>query len=191
MDSKAVVSLTLTMLGLLVTLSVQAQSFDLPNRKAQLGEVHYSALVGCTVGAEGKRFQAIVVPESGRLKAIRVCTDNGSIVQALEFVSTDTIGQKSKQIIGNPRGKWSEPYVIPAGRTLVGIAGAGGWWIDRLRFILDDGSESPTYGGNGGDTEFRLVLAQRDEQWKGRLMGFWETAGEQLEALGLIFWPIE
>ena len=168
-----------------------AQSFTLPDRKANLGEVHYSARVGCTVGTEGERFQALVIPEEGRLSSVQVAT-GGSVVHSLRFNYTDADGNEQTHLVGDEDGDWQKAFMIPPGRTLVGISGAGGWWIDRLVFHLDDGTTSPAYGGTGGgDTDFSLLLAQRDGKWKGRLMGFWGTVGEHIESLGLIFWPIE
>jgi hypothetical protein len=60
----------------------------------------------------------------------------------------------------------------------------------KLR-IADDGTMSPIYGGKGGDTEFRLLLNQSGGKWTGHLRGFWSLSENAIEALGLIFWPIE
>ena len=180
----------LTLCWLIAPLLVHSQSFSLPNRKANLGEVHYSARVGCTVGIEGEQFRALVVPEGGRLSSVQVAA-GGSVVHSLRFRYTDADGKEQTHLVGNEDGDWQKPFVIPPGHTLVGISGAGGWWIARLVFHLDDGTTSPAYGGTGGDTDFRLLLVQRDGRWKGQLMGFWGTVGEHIESLGLVFWPIE
>ena len=187
----AVGGLLAALVLLTATPPLWAQSFTLPDRKAKLGEVHYSARVGSTVGTEGERFQALVIPEGGRLASVQVAT-GGSVVHSLRFRYTDAEGKEQTHLVGDKNGDWQEPFSIPPGRTLVGISGAGGWWIDRLVFHLDDGTTSPAYGGTeGGDTDFSLLLAQRNGKWKGRLMGFWGTVGEHIESLGLVFWPIE
>ncbi len=182
--------LLITLFLLAVSPLLCAQPFILPDRKANLGEVHYSARVGCTVGTEGERFQALVIPESGRLASVQVATA-GSVVHSLRFNYTDADGRAQTYLVGSDDGDWQKPFLIPPGHMLVGISGAGGWWIDRLVFHLNDGTTSPAYGGTGGDTDFRLLLAQRDGKWKGRLTGFWGTVGEHIESLGLVFWPIE
>lgn len=171
-------------------ISLFAQPFSLPERKARLGEIHYSARVGSTVVTEGERFRAMVIPEEGSLQSVQVAVQ-GSVVHSLRFSYTDAQGKERVATVGKDDGNWQAPFAVPPGRTLVGISGAGGWWIDRLVFHLDDGTTSPAYGGGGGDTDFVLLLAQRDGNWKGRLMGFWGTVGEHIESLGLVFWPIE
>lgn len=175
---------------LLGVFPLAAQSFSVPLHKAKLGEIHYSARVGSTVVAEGDSFRVIVVPEGGALKSVQVAVV-GSVVHGLRFVCSDAQGKTRTTTVGDSTGRWYNPFVIPPERHLVGISGAGGWWIDALRFHLDDGTTSPLYGGAGGDTDFTLLLARRNGAWKGHLMGFWGTTGEHLESLGLVFWPIE
>ena len=180
----------LTLFFCFLATSLSAQSFTIPPHKAQLGELHYSARVGSTIVTEGDSFRVMVIPEGGVLQSVQVSVA-GSVVHSLRFVYTDAPGQEHTITVGQDDGKWQPSFVIPPHRTLVGISGAGGWWIDAIRFHLDDGTQSPQYGGAGGDTDFSLLLAYRNEQWKGRLMGFWGTAGEHLESLGLVFWPLE
>ena len=174
----------------LISFRLSAQSFSIPDHKARLGEIHYSARVGSTVVTEGDSFRVMVIPNEGALKSVQVSVA-GSVVHSLRFVYTDAQGEEQVETVGNDEGDWHDPFVVPPGRSVVGISGAGGWWIDALRFHLDDGSTSPMYGGQGGDTDFTLLLAERNGMWKGRLMGFWGTAGKHIESLGLVFWPIE
>ena len=175
---------------LFLTSSLAAQSFSILDHKALLGELHYSARVGSTVVTEGDSFRVMVIPEEGRLRSVQVSVAR-AVVHGLRFVYTDAQGLEHTKTVGPDDGNWQPPFRIPADRQLVGISGAAGWWIDAVRFHLDDGTTSPRYGGGGGDTEFSLLLAQRDRQWKGRLMGFWGTAGDHVESIGLVFWPIE
>jgi hypothetical protein len=170
------------------------EEFREPDRKARLGETHYSALVGGTVGSSGHKFICELLGERGRILSAQAgLTPNGSIVQALRFEIEDSVGKRSEKICGPGSGViWAAPFAIPPNRRLVGISGASGWMIDSVRFHLDDGSASPRYGGEGGDTTFRLQLNQDAAgRWKGELRGFWGTAGGALESLGLVFWPIE
>jgi hypothetical protein len=169
-------------------------AFNEPNSKARLGEMHYSALAGGTVGAKGKKFACELVGEKGRVLSVQVAVSNDKLrlIKALRFEMTNTQNQRITETCGNEsNAEWLPIFMIPDGRQIVGISGASGWYVDNLRFHLDDGTMSPIYGGKGGDTEFRLLLHQSGGKWKGHLRGFWGLSENAIEALGLIFWPIE
>ena len=171
-----------------------SQSLTLSEEKAQLGEIHYSARVGGTIPTQGDTFLVQVLSEGDVLRRIQVGTNeevNFQVVQALLLVVEDSVGQARELTIGNANSEWKESVEVPEGAELVGISGASGWWIGQIRFHFSDGSASDTFGGTGGDTDFRLLLSQRDKKWKGRWLGFWGTHTNYLESLGLIFWPIE
>lgn len=185
--------------GLLLTiwmgaLSSYAQQSPLSQEKAQLGEVHYSARVGGTVPTQGDTFLLRALTEGDILRTVQVGVNrdvNFRVVQALKLVVEDSLGELQELTVGNADAKWEESVEVPEGAELVGISGASGWWIDQIRFHFSDGSVSSTFGGPGGDTDFQLILSQRNEKWKGRWLGVWGTQTDYLESLGLIFWPIE
>ena len=185
--------------GLLLTiwmgaLSSFAQQSSLSQEKAQLGVVHYSARVGGTVPTQGDTFLLRALTEGDILRTVQVGVNrdvNFRVVQALKLVVEDSLGELQELTVGNADAKWEESVEVPEGAELVGISGASGWWIDQIRFHFSDGSVSSTFGGPGGDTDFQLILSQRNEKWKGRWLGVWGTQTDYLESLGLIFWPIE
>lgn len=171
-----------------------AQELALSQEKAQLGEIHYSARVGGTVPTQGDTFLIQVLYEGDILRQVQVGVNQNpdfAVVQALRMIVEDSTGQLQGLVIGNLDSKWEQVIEVPEGSELVGISGATGWWVDRIRFHFSDGSTSLAFGGKGGDTDFQLVLSQQDGKWKGRWLGFWGTHTDYLESLGLIFWPIE
>jgi hypothetical protein len=168
--------------------------FQPPTRKARLGEMHYSSLIGGTIGALGKKFSCELIGEKDRLLSVQVGLNENHLhlIKALRFEMLNERNERASKTCGNADNvAWQAAFTVPAGRQLVGISGASGWYVDNLRFHLDDGTMSPTYGGKGGDTEFRLLLHQSGGKWKGHLRGFWGLSENAIEALGLIFWPIE
>ncbi|MGB3586643.1 MAG: hypothetical protein WBA23_08895 [Tunicatimonas sp.] len=171
-----------------------SQQLHLSAQKAQLGEVHYSARVGGTVPSQGDTFLVQVLSKGDILRRIQVGVyqSGGSrVVQAIRFIVEDSVGKLQKILIGHADSYWKDEIDVPKGAELIGISGASGWWIDRIRFHFSDGSSSSDYGGGRGDTDFHLLLAQRDNKWKGRWLGVWGTHTDYLESLGLIFWPVE
>jgi hypothetical protein len=177
-------------------LTVSAQTpFQEPARKAKLGEIHYSARIGGTVGEEDKKFSVMAVNENDRLVSIAVClaTNGSDLVRAIRLEVADKQGKTRIFTCGDSvGGKWLTPHKVPSKSQLVGISGSCGWFVDSIRFHFDDGSETPLYGSrSGGDTDYRLVLSRKNGQLKGRFVGFWGTATEYLETIGLVFFPIE
>jgi hypothetical protein len=191
---RPIVVISILLSANLITLPCLGQSLNLSAEKARLGEIHYSARVGGTVPTEGDTFLVRVLAEGDILRQLQVGVNrdvNFRVVQALLMVVEDSKGEIQELTIGNADSEWEERVEVPEGAELVGISGASGWWIDQIRFHFSDGSTSPTFGGTGGDTDFRLVLSQREGKRKGRWLGFWGTRTNYLESLGLIFWPIE
>ncbi len=155
----------------------------------KLGELHYSARVGAGGVTKGKPFMLDFLGEGDELRSIQVCTRTEKIqlIAAVHF----GYGAGKKAVVGSG-GVCAESFAVKPGLRLVGVSGAGGWWIDQIRFHFSDGSMTPLYGGKGGDHEFRLSLRQKEGQSLGRLSGFWGTMLDgMLESIGLLYWPAE
>ena len=181
---------------LLLTLSTCARAPFPPNVKAKLGEVHYSPAVGGVLGSEEPTFE-LLLSEATPLVTIRVGLTpdpNFRVVKVIEFKTLRTADNYRTDYVGSPEGDtdWQPVITVPAGHTVRGISGRGGWFIDAISFHFTDGSRSPEFGGAGGDTDFRILLAETPlGQPRGRLLGFYGTAGGLVESLGLVFWPVE
>jgi hypothetical protein len=170
-------------------------SFREPGSKGRLGELHYSSLIGGTVGGRGEKFACELISANGKILSAQAGLSRArSVIQALRFEVVEPSGTRATKTCGPAQGaSWETPFAIPPGRQLIGLSGATGWFVDNLRFHLDDGTSSPLYGGTaGGDTAFQLLL-NRDSKgaWTGHLRGFWGSADGVLESVGLLFWPLE
>jgi hypothetical protein len=176
------------------TMEKNRANFRMPTTKPKLGEVHYGNRVGGLTGQEGTTKQLICLEEGDRIQEIKVCLTKAlNVVKGFEM----TILKKNNTIKAytfgeNTEGVWQPSYKVKKGAQLIGISGAAGWFIDNLRFHFDDGSMTPQYGGKGGDNNFKLEITKNDKgKLRGRLMGFWGSHTDQLESLGLVFFPIE
>ncbi len=171
-----------------------------PVRKAQLYEVHHSARVGGVVGStQADLLEWRLSPDStaARLLSIQVGLTprpDWRIVQCLRLRYLNPQGHVDTiQIGGADFAEWATPIELKAGQQLLGISGAGGWFIDAIQFHFSGGQVSPRFGGSGGDTTFDLRIQTRpDGQPRGALLGFYGSIQDSLlESLGLVFWPIE
>ncbi len=173
----------------------QTKSFEAPTQKAKLGEIHYSSRIGGTVGETGKKFAVVVAPQSEQLVRISVCVSadgNAGVVKGFRFETQNKAGKRQSVTCGDITGKWLPTYTVSGKQQLTGISGSCGWFIDSIRFHFDDGSQTPLYGSQtGGDTDYALILSRKNGKLKGRWMGFWGTATDNIESLGLVFFPIE
>jgi hypothetical protein len=171
--------------------SAQAQ-VSVPDGKAKLGELHYGPLVGGTIGTLGERF-AVQGLTGIRVEGIRVnLTPERNLVKGFQFffrrgTRADTL------TVGSTDGVWEPTFSLRPDQSVVGVAGAGGWYLDRIEFLLSDGTQTPNYGGRGGDVDFRLSVHRRaDGSYASELRGFWGTRHEgRLETLGLLHMPLE
>jgi hypothetical protein len=166
--------------------------FPPATHKPAPGEIHYSPLLGGTVGGTGRRFSVEIAPEGGRLLSIEVCTasERPELLRGLRFRSRDRDGTARERVVGRLDGRCSRPFLVPRGVRLVGASGSVGWFVDGLRFHLSNGRASPRYGGAGGDTDFQLFLKRRASRYLGELRGLWGTVDrDYIEALGLVFMP--
>jgi hypothetical protein len=168
--------------------------FKEPTSKPKLGETHYGNRVGGLIGQEGKTTELICLEEGDRIEEIRVClTPQLNVVKGFELKIQKKGGITKKAIFGSIMdGVWQPTFKVENGQKLIGISGAAGWFIDNISFQFDDNSSTPTYGGKGGDNDFKLHITKSQKgQFRGRLMGFWGSSTTQLESIGLVFYPIE
>jgi hypothetical protein len=184
------------LLSLLLLAGCQRATTAIPDVKARLGELHYSAPVGGVTGTESPAFRAEFLTPGTVLRQIEVGTTGNAdflVVQCLRFTYTDADGREQVYTVGRPAGaEFASPYPVPPGGQWIGISGRAGWYIDAVQFHFSDGSVSPLYGGRGGDTTFRTLITQNaDGGYRGELRGIYGHAGELVEVLGLIFWPVE
>jgi len=133
----------------LIKLPCLGQLLNLSAEKARLGEVHYSARVVGTVPTLGDTFLVRVLAEGDVLRTVQVGVNqdtNFRVVQALQIVVEDSIGQLQEFTLGNTDAEWEASVEVPERVELVGFSEASGWWIDQIRFHFSDGSASDTFG---------------------------------------------
>ena len=176
--------------------AVGGGAFAPPDRKAALGQTHYSAPVAGVFGTESPAFAEEFLPPGAVLKTVEVgvtADPDFRVVQCLRFLVRNPDGTPRTCVIGREDGATFAPARrVPAGAKLVGVSGRGGWYVDAVRFHFSDGSETPEYGGPGGDTTFRTLLTKNAAgAYRGEVRGLFGHAGPHLETLGLIFWPRE
>jgi hypothetical protein len=180
-----------TWLRAAVLLALAAAPFHAqqPIARPKFEDLHASSPVGNTGPAQGARFWLDFLKAGGTLQAIRVCTHaEVPVIASIHFRYQTTLGRSALASIGEG-GTCAAEYMVPAGVTLVGFSGVGGWYIDQLRFHFSDNSTTPTYGGTGGDHEFSVTLRKKEDKRVGRVAGFFGTQdGGKLESLGLLYW---
>lgn len=156
------------------------------------GALHYSALAGGVRGARGDKYEVEAIPNGAKLQSIQVSlSENRQLVQGIRLSSQRDDGSVLVSTIGTMGDVIHHELRIPEERSCIGISGASGWFLDRLQFDFDDGTNSPRYGGSGGDTTFQLRLQRRNGKYVGRLRGFHGTSETAIETIGLIFDPAE
>lgn len=166
-----------------------------PSVKPGLADLHFSPLSGGAVPAHGRQFVAEFLPAGAQLLSVEVNTQPGGsrLIHALRFRVRDADGAERTELIGEPRGEWSAPFAVAEGAGLAGLSGSGGWLVDSLCFHFSDGSETPLYGGPGGDFTFRTMIHRRDGRWRGVPRGLWGTLSADgfLESVGFLSLPDE
>ncbi len=75
---------------------------------------------------------------------------------------------------------WLEYFDIPTGTFLVGISGRTGRRVDQLKFHLNNGDASISYGGNGGNA-FELMTNRKE------VVGFHGREGDEIDCIGLTY----
>jgi hypothetical protein len=175
------------------TLFAQPTDYVPANHKPLLGDIHFGNRVGGEIAQEGMTKQLICLEEGSELHTIQVNVTNAkNVVKGFAIEVFDKSKTKKIFVFGDTSGVWQEKIIVKKGVQLVGFSGTVGWFIDSIRFHFSDGSKSKRFGGNGGDIAFEQILNKdKKGRYKGRWMGFWGSATDQLETLSLIFFPIE
>ncbi len=176
------------------TVENHRQAFQAPAHKPKLGEIHLGNRVGGTLAQEGPTQQLICLQEGDQLHSIQTClTPQQNVVKGIRMEVLKKDGKMQTYVFGDTtQGAWQPVYQVKKGQLLTGISGVSGWFVDSIRFHFNDGTTTPLYGGGGGDNDYQLILSRnRQKQLRGRWMGFWGSATNQLESIGLVFWPVE
>ncbi len=154
------------------------------------GALHRSAPIGGLTGAQGKPFETECLPPGSDILAYQFCLGDApmNLVKGFRIRTKSSSGEVQTWLIGHEEGNWQNWEDAYNGAVLTGIGGASGWLVDALRLYFKDGSKTPLYGGEGGDTTFELKL-NRDQ---GRIRGFYGTLDSGgIETLGLLFDPAD
>lgn len=166
-----------------------------PTHKPRVGELHFGPAQGAGLPVTGMRFAREFLPSGVRLLAVQANTqpDGLRLLHALRFEVAAEDGRRHVELIGEPRGAWSAPHPVPPGATLTGLSGTGGWWVDSLQFHFSEGSQTPRYGGAGGDYAFEQSVTRRAGDPTGEVRGLWGTLSTNgfLESIGLLTLPAE
>jgi hypothetical protein len=165
-----------------------------PNIKPKLGDIHYGNRVGGIIGQEGENEVLNFLKIDYQITYITVRLNEArNVVKGFKISILKSDYSKQDFYFGSAEGGIVEqPFVVKKGLQLIGISGAAGWFIDNIRFHFSDNSQTPLYGGNGGDNDYKLMLSKgKNGKYRGRLLGFWGSKTNQLESIGLVFFPIE
>ena len=171
----------------------QTTDYQAPTHKPLLGEIHFGNRVGGEIAQEGLTKKLICLEDGSRLQSIQVnITKAKNVVKGLKMSILDKNNLLKEYVFGDTLGIWQEKISLKNSQKLVGISGTMGWFIDSICFHFSDGTKTRRFGGNGGDIAFQNIF-NRDKKgnYKGKWMGFWGSATDQLETIGLVFMAIE
>ncbi len=171
----------------------QVTHYQTPTHKPLLGEIHFGNRVGGEIAQEGVTQKLICLEEGSKLQSIQVnITKARNVVKGLKMIILDKNNQVKDYVFGDTLGIWQEKISLEKSQELVGISGTMGWFIDSICFHFSDGVKTKRFGGNGGDIAFQNIFNQdKKGNFKGKWIGFWGSATDQLETIGLIFMAVE
>ena len=138
------------------------------------------ASTACVGGGGGDEFRW-VIPEGGRITGVQPIGDKR--IDGLRIYYVDKNGDKHHTGWNddeNGGGMWLEYFDIPTGTFLVGISGRTGRRVDQLKFHLNNGDASISYGGNGGNA-FELMTNRKE------VVGFHGREGDEIDCIGLTY----
>ncbi len=171
----------------------QSTPFLTPSHKPLLGDIHFGNRVGGEIAQEGQTQKLICLENGARLQSIQVnLTTAKNVVKGIKMTVLEGNQKLKTYAFGDTNGVWMPKVMLKKNQNLVGISGSMGWFIDAIRFHFSDGSQTQLFGGGGGDIAFRQVFNKNKKQeYKGRWIGFWGSATDQLETIGLVFMAVE
>ncbi len=190
---KKVFLILIIFLKLSQTIFSQATDYQTPTHKPLLGEIHFGNRVGGEIAQEGVTKKLICLEEGSHLQSIQVnLTKAKNVVKGLKMSILCKNNQVKDYVFGDTLGIWQEKIILKKSQELVGISGTMGWFIDSICFHFSDGTKTKRFGGNGGDIAFQNIF-NRDKKgnFKGKWIGFWGSATDQLETIGLVFMAVE
>jgi Jacalin-like lectin domain len=134
-------------------------------------------------GGPGGNAFSDPVPEQGA-RVVEVQVHSGDYVDSVQLVYMLRDGSRVAGPQHGGTGGRLGVFQLDADEYLTGISGRTGSYIDSIQFQTNKRS-SPTFGGRGGDREFRI-----DAPSNAQVTGFVGRAGQYVDALGLAFMPI-
>jgi hypothetical protein len=130
-------------------------------------------------GPGGNAFSDFQPPTGARVAEVRV--RSGNMVDSVQMVyaladNSTVVGPRHGGSGGN-----NNSFRLDGDEYIIGLAGRYGDYLDALRIITNKRT-SPTYGGRGGRTDFRVDVPS----WN-MALGFAGRAGQYVDALGLVY----
>jgi predicted flap endonuclease-1-like 5' DNA nuclease len=136
------------------------------------------AILGPTGGHGGTEFQDYAAPAGAKIVAIHVYAYG--FVDAIQVVCKGADGEPvSLSRIGGHSGL-DHAFVLDDDEYLTGISGRSGVYLDSIRFHTNKRT-SDTFGGHGGENEYRFDAAANAE-----VAGFFGRSGWFIDALGIV-----
>jgi hypothetical protein len=133
-------------------------------------------------GQGGSPFSDLEIPAGARVNEVYVFS--GDFVDAVQMSymlpnGSSLLGQRH----GGPGGQ-RNVFRLDSDEYIIGISGRYGENIDSIQ-IQTNKRTSPLYGGHGGDQDYRVNVASRNQA-----VGFTGRAGNYLDAIGLTYSPL-
>jgi len=136
------------------------------------------------VGGRGGSVFSDSEPQTGA-RVLEVRIRSGDRLDSVQMV----IALRDGSSAANPRhggsGGSLVTFRLDSGEYIIGLSGHYGDQIDSMR-IHTNKRTSPLYGGRGGDRDYRVDVPSGNQA-----VGFAGRAGDNVDAIGLIFAPLQ
>ena len=130
-------------------------------------------------GPGGDPFTDPELPQGARIAEVRVRA--GDAVDAVQMVYASADGRVNPGVRHGGRGGRESIFTLDSGEYITGISGRYGNTVDSIR-IHTNKRTSPTYGGRGGSSDFRIDVPSGSQA-----TGFVGRSGVTVDAIGLSF----